>query len=77
VLASHRVVAAPPGVPKDRLRKLRKAFAETFNDPEVISAFKKMKAKPLPAIGDQWTPMLNSLFDLMEKYSNVFVEAMP
>jgi len=77
VLASHRVVAAPPGVPKDRLKKLREAFADTFNDPEVLRAFKKMKAKPLPVIGDRWTPMLNSLFGLMEKYSSVFVEAMP
>ena len=77
VLASHRVVAAPPGVPKDRLKKLRKAFAETFEDPEVIGAFKKMKAKPLLAVGEKWTPMLNGLFGLMEKYSSLFEKAMP
>jgi tripartite-type tricarboxylate transporter receptor subunit TctC len=77
LLASHRVVTAPPGVPKDRLELLRKAFAESLKDPEVLKAFKKMRAKPSPVVGDQWVPVLNSLFDLMKEHSNVFIEAMP
>ncbi|MFQ5852432.1 MAG: Bug family tripartite tricarboxylate transporter substrate binding protein [Candidatus Binatia bacterium] len=77
MLASNRVVAAPPGVPKDRLEVLRKAFAEAIKNPEVLKSFEKMKAKPSPVIGEEWVSMLKNMFNLMEKHSNVFVEALP
>lgn len=77
VLASHRVVAAPPGMPVDRLETLRQAFSDATRDPEVEKAFQKMGAKMTPVIGKQWESILAQLFDLMERYSSLFREAMP
>ncbi len=39
----QRPFVAPPGVPKDRLEILRKAFAATFKDPEFLAEAKKSK----------------------------------
>jgi tripartite-type tricarboxylate transporter receptor subunit TctC len=42
---------APPGVPKDRLAILQKAFRDALSDPEFIENYKKL-------IGDDPTPLL-------------------
>jgi tripartite-type tricarboxylate transporter receptor subunit TctC len=39
----QRPFVAPPGVPKDRLEVLRKAFAATFKDPEFLADAEKSK----------------------------------
>ena len=39
----QRPFVAPPGVPKDRLEVLRKAFTATFKDPEFLAEAKKAK----------------------------------
>ena len=72
VLASHRVVTAPPGVPKDRLAILQKAFDTALKDPEVLDRFKKMKAKVEPVVGQEWVTMLNGFYDLIEEYGDEF-----
>lgn len=76
VLASHRVVAGPPGMPKELTDKLRKAFAAATQDPKVQANFKKMNAKMEPVIGDEWTKELNVFFDLIQENSQIFKQAM-
>ena len=76
VLAAHRVVAAPPGVPKDRLAKLQKAFVAATEDPEVRQNFKKMKAEMEPIVGEAWDKELAEFFDLIQKNSEVFKHAL-
>ena len=39
----QRPVVAPPGVPKDRLEILRKAYRDTLKDPQFLSEAKKSK----------------------------------
>jgi tripartite-type tricarboxylate transporter receptor subunit TctC len=39
----QRPFSVPPGTPKDRLQTLRKAFAQTLNDPEFTAEAKKTK----------------------------------
>ena len=76
VLASHRVVTAPPGMPKDRQAILQKAFETALKDPEVLERFKKMKAKIAPVVGDDWNTMLDGFYGLINEYSDVFAEAL-
>lgn len=47
-----RPVAVPKGVPQERLDALRKAFDQTVNDPEFISAVRGA-GFPVNAIGEQ------------------------
>ena len=76
VLASHRVVTAPPGVPKDRLEILQNAFNAAAKDPEVLERFAKMKAKIEPVVGDDWVKMLNGFYDLIETNGEVFKKSL-
>ena len=76
VLASHRVVAAPPGMPKDRLAILQKAFEAATKDPDVLLRFKKMKAQIDPVVGEDWTNMLNNFYGLIEDNGDVFKKAL-
>ena len=47
-----RAIAAPPGVPADRMAALRKAFDETMKDPAFLAMAKKsrMEVSPTPGI---------------------------
>jgi len=38
-----RPYVLPPGVPADRVAALRKAFVDTFRDPEIVAEAGKMK----------------------------------
>ncbi len=72
VLASHRVVTAPPGMPKDRLEILQKAFDAATKDPDVLERFAKMKAKIEPVVGKDWENMLNGFYSLIEDNGETF-----
>lgn len=72
VLAAHRVVTAPPGMPKDRLAKLQQAFDAATKDPEVLERFKKMKARIEPVVGEDWNRMLNEFYDMIAENASVF-----
>jgi tripartite-type tricarboxylate transporter receptor subunit TctC len=72
VLASHRVVAAPPGMPKDRLAILQKAFEAATKDPDVLLRFKKMKAQIDPVVGEDWNKMLNDFYGMIQENAAVF-----
>ncbi|MDE0034550.1 MAG: tripartite tricarboxylate transporter substrate binding protein [Deltaproteobacteria bacterium] len=76
VLASHRVVAAPPGMPKDRLALLQKAFDAATRDPEVLERFKKMKARIEPVVGEDWNNMLGDFYGLIQEHGDVFKAAL-
>lgn len=75
VMASHRVVAAPPGTPPAVVAKLRSAFMAATKDPEVQKNFKKMKAKMEPLVGEEWSNELNEFFDLIRDNGEVFRKA--
>ena len=76
VLASHRVVTAPPGVPEDRLAILQNAFDTALKDPGVLDRFKKMKARVDPVVGQEWVTMLDDFYGLIKEYKDVFKEAL-
>ena len=76
VLAAHRVVTAPPGMPKDRLAILQKAFDAATRDPDVLSRFNKMKARIDPVVGEGWVNMLNGFYDLIRDNGDVFRKAL-
>lgn len=48
-----RPFVAPPNIPEDRLKVLRKAFVETLKDPEMIAEAKKMGLFPNPVTGEK------------------------
>lgn len=64
-----RVVAAPPGVPKDRMKILEKAFMKSVNDKDFLAWAKKAKrpVKPIDAKGT--TNVVNTLIKLYSDYS--------
>jgi tripartite-type tricarboxylate transporter receptor subunit TctC len=47
-----RPFALPPGTPKERVEILRKAFAETMKDKELLAEVEKMQMTLEPATGD-------------------------
>lgn len=75
VLAVHRVMAAPPGVPKERMAILRNAFARALADEDILQRFKRMDARPAPLIGDELRPVLDRFYGLIQKHSKIFMAA--
>jgi len=73
-LASHRVVAAPPGMPADRLAILQKAFIQAVQSADTQQAFKKMGAKTSLLTARDWVPVMNDLFELMEENQAGFTQ---
>ena len=63
-----RPFAAPPGVPKDRVDALRKAFMETMADSEFLAEAEKAKLEITPVSGDK----IESL--VLEVYGNTTPE---
>lgn len=59
--AIGRPYLAPPGVPADRVKALRKAFADTFADPEFLSEVKKQGYEMDPVSGDEMMAVLREL----------------
>lgn len=48
-----RPFIAPPGVPAERVKILREAFAKTMQDPEFLTDVKKKKLEPDPNSGEE------------------------
>ncbi len=59
-----RPYAMPPGVPKDRVEVLRKAFTATMNDPKFLAEAKRLKRDIIPSTGAElqqlWKDVLNA-----------------
>jgi tripartite-type tricarboxylate transporter receptor subunit TctC len=57
-----RPVAAPPGMPADRLAALRKAFDETMKDPEFVAEAKKLNMEIEPLTAAQLNKLLANAY---------------
>jgi len=56
--------SVPPGMAKDRLELLQRAFIRTFKDPELIAEAKKSQLDVDPVDGPTVTKILTGLYDL-------------
>ena len=57
----------PPGVPKDRVETLRKAFKETFEDPEFLAEAKKTKLELEYVSADEINALVKEILDVSPK----------
>lgn len=60
--AITRPYAVAPGTPKERVAMLRKAFVETFKDPEFIADAKKLRLDTDPLTGEEIDKIVTQLF---------------
>jgi len=59
-----RPFVLPPGTPKDRVQVLRKAFMDTFHDPEFLAEAKKTNLDIGPLPGEEIAKTVDNLFKL-------------
>ncbi len=59
-----RSVMAPPGVPKDRIAALRKAFDATMKDPELLAEVGTRKMEIEPLTGDEVQALIDRNFTI-------------
>jgi tripartite-type tricarboxylate transporter receptor subunit TctC len=55
-------IFAPPGVPKDRVEILRKAYAETFKDPDFLADAEKARIDVFPVSGEKLQAMIQDAY---------------
>jgi tripartite-type tricarboxylate transporter receptor subunit TctC len=56
-----RPFVAPPGVPKERVALLRKAFMQTMKDPDYLAEVEKTKAEHAPTDGETVQAVVDAL----------------
>jgi tripartite-type tricarboxylate transporter receptor subunit TctC len=56
-----RPLAAPPGVPAERVTTLRKAFAATMKDPEYLAEMEKSNRELTPTGGEDMQQMMQEV----------------
>jgi tripartite-type tricarboxylate transporter receptor subunit TctC len=56
--AVGRAVLAPPGLPSDRLRALREAFAAMLADPEFVADVRRLNIELDPLTGEELTQLI-------------------
>ena len=59
-----RPLAAPPGIPAERLQALQSAFSATMADPQLIRAAESIDADVDPISGDQMRTILKRLYGM-------------
>jgi tripartite-type tricarboxylate transporter receptor subunit TctC len=57
-----RPIAAPPGIPADRLAALRKAFIDAMNDQRFVADAAKAQLDIAPAPGEEVASLIARLF---------------
>ena len=57
----------PPSVPKDRVEMLRKAFQETFKDPEFLAEAQKTKLEMEYVPADEINGLVKEILDISPK----------
>jgi tripartite-type tricarboxylate transporter receptor subunit TctC len=62
--------ALPPKTPKDRVQILRKAFADTMNDPEFLAEAKKANLDIEPVLGEEVEKTVANFFKLDPSTAN-------
>lgn len=70
-----RPVAAPPGIPEDRLAFLQDAFDQAVNDPEFVAAAADAKRDLLPATGAEMAKIAKDATELDPDILELFVRA--
>jgi tripartite-type tricarboxylate transporter receptor subunit TctC len=73
--AVGRPVAAPPGVPEDRLAFLRDAFSQAMNDPEFVAAAEAADRELSYASGDDMAAIAAAATELEPDVEALFVAA--
>lgn len=63
----QRPYTVPPGTPKERLQLLRKAFADTLNDPEFLAEAKKVKFEVTYTSGEQIEKYVEEMLSITPK----------
>jgi tripartite-type tricarboxylate transporter receptor subunit TctC len=63
----QRPYTVPPGTPKERLQLLRKAFADTLNDPEFLAEAKKVKFEVTYTSGEQIEKYVDEMLSITPK----------
>jgi tripartite-type tricarboxylate transporter receptor subunit TctC len=63
----QRPFSVPPGTPKDRLELLRKAYAETLRDPELLAEAKKLKLDIDPVSGEDIDGYVKEIYSMSDK----------
>jgi tripartite-type tricarboxylate transporter receptor subunit TctC len=61
--AFARPFILPPGVPADRVQVLRKAFADTMKDPELLAEAQKMNIDVEPNTGEQVQALVAKMYE--------------
>jgi tripartite-type tricarboxylate transporter receptor subunit TctC len=73
-----RPFIAPPGVPAERVKILREAFAKTMQDPEFLDDVKKKKLEPDPTGGEEIEALAKETMaqprDVVERIKKVLEE---
>jgi tripartite-type tricarboxylate transporter receptor subunit TctC len=57
-----RPFLAPPGIPRERAEALRKAFIDTMNDQEFLSAAEKAQMEITPVLGEKVEKLVRDLY---------------
>ncbi len=73
--AVGRPVAAPPGLPEDRLAFLRDAFEKAMNDPEFVEGATSSNRELSFASGDEMAVIAKEATELEEDINALFVKA--
>lgn len=73
--AVGRPVAAPPGVPEDRLAFLRDAFAKAMNDPEFVAKANESSRDLAYAPGEDMGRIAKAATELSPELNTLFVAA--
>jgi tripartite-type tricarboxylate transporter receptor subunit TctC len=74
--ATGRPLAAPPGVPADRLAFLQEAFDKTMKDPDFIKSAKKAKREVNYLSGKDMKNLIQTSLDIADpKIKKIFIEA--
>ena len=63
----QRPFSLPPGAPPERLQTLRKAFAATLRDPELLAEAKKMKLDIDPVSGEEIDGYVKQIYSMSDK----------
>lgn len=73
--AVGRPVAAPPGVPEDRLAFLRKAFDSAMHDPQFVQKMKDSERELSYASGEQMAKIAKSATEMSPEVKKIMVDA--
>lgn len=63
-MAFQRMLALPPGTPKDRLQILRTAYAKTLKDPQMLAEAKKAKLVITPVSGEEVERLVGEIINM-------------